>query len=161
MKRAVGCKAYLAESVFQASNARKDLAESNQAVRHSLDPHVDGSNARDVVVHDLVDELSWASRCPIDIVLDDRGRDHRKRSDAETPCDSLNGSEVDFRLAERRIDEEVHDWDEDDQGEGVQIVDQVVWHAVQLHGGRLRCEVVRHLVVGDCDDTVSTYDLFE
>jgi hypothetical protein len=124
-----------------------------------LHPDVDGSDARDVVVHDLVDKLSWASGGPIDIVLNDRGRDHGKRGDAETPCDPLDWREVDSRLAESGIDEEVHDWNEDDQCQGIQVVDQVVWHAVQLHGGGLRCEVVRHLIVGNCDDTVSIYDL--
>jgi hypothetical protein len=110
-------------------------------------------------VHNLVDKLPRACRRPVDVVLNDCGRDHGKRGDPEAPGDPLDGSEVYLRLAESGIDEEVHDWDEDDQRQGIQIVDQVVWHAVQLHGGRLRCEIVRHLIVSDCEDNVSIYDL--
>lgn len=73
-------------------------------------------------------------------------------------------------LSDRWVDEEVHDGDEDDQGNRVQVVDQVVRHTVELHCSRHGSEVVHHLVVCQpverqpCEDLASietTSDLID
>lgn len=41
-----------------------------------------------------------------------------------------------------RIDEKVHEGDEEEQGEGVQVGDDIVGDTVSLHDGRLTDQVV-------------------
>ena len=42
----------------------------------------------------------------------------------------------------------IKDGDEDDECNGVEVVDDVVGDTSKFHGGRLRCQIVQHLVVG-------------
>ena len=55
---------------------------------------------------------------------------------------------MDADPAEERVEYPVHDGDEDDQGEGVEVVDDIVGDAAEVHGCCLGGEVVEHLVVG-------------
>lgn len=85
----------------------------------------------------------------VDVVLRDGGADHAAPSEEETGRDALEWGELDAHAAEARVDEFVHDRDEDDEGEGVEVVDDVVGDAAETHGGCLGSEVVDHLVVGE------------
>ena len=49
--------------------------------------------------------------------------------------------------AEGHEDKLVHDWNEENNEEGVEIHDDTVWHAVELHCCSLGGEIVRHLTV--------------
>lgn len=82
-------------------------------------------------------------------MLDDGGADHGEGGEHEAKGHALDGSEADVGFAEGRVQEVVHDGDEDDEGDGVEVGDDVVGDAVALHGGGLRGEVVVHLVVGE------------
>ena len=50
-------------------------------------------------------------------------------------------------LADRRVDEEVEDRNEDDESDGVEVVDQIVWNTVELHGRGHGGQIADHLVV--------------
>jgi len=55
----------------------------------------------------------------------------------EAGCDTLDGSEVKSHPTQTGVNKSVEDGDGDDEGERVQVVDNIVWHAAQVHGGRL------------------------
>lgn len=84
----------------------------------------------------------------VDVVLGHSGDDHAGACDCETSSDTLQRCEVETHAAEAGVDEPVENGDEDDQGEGVEVVDNVVGDTVESHGRGLGCEVVQHLVVG-------------
>lgn len=84
----------------------------------------------------------------VDIVLGDGGDDHAGAGDDETSSDTLQWGEVESHAAETGVDEAVEDGDEDDQGEGVEVVNDIVGHTIEFHGCGLGGEVVQHLVVG-------------
>ena len=46
-----------------------------------------------------------------------------------------------------RVEEKIIDRDEDDESDGVDVVNQIVRSAVKFYRGRLRDQVARHLVV--------------
>jgi hypothetical protein len=81
-------------------------------------------------------------------VLEHSGDDHGDASDTKTGRDSLDGCEVESRSAETGVDDSIKDGDEDDQGERVEVIDNIVGDTAELHGGGLRCKIVQHLVVG-------------
>lgn len=131
----------LCEGEFKAGDGCEDLGEADQHVRHRLRPHVDGREG--------VARVHVLATCAalVDVVLDDGGADHGERGEDEAEGNALDGRELDVGFAERRVEEVVDDGDEDDEGDGVQVGDEVVGDAVALHGGGLRGEVVVHLVV--------------
>lgn len=85
----------------------------------------------------------------VDVVLDDCCGDHGKGGEHEAEGHALDGCELDVLLAEEGVEEVVDDGYEDDEGDGVEVGDDVVGDAVEGHGGGLGDEVVVHLVVGD------------
>lgn len=85
----------------------------------------------------------------VDVMLDNARRDHGERGQGESSGDLLNGREVDAHLPEPRVYNEVHDRDDDDDEDGVELGDDVVGCAAEVHGVGLRDEVVCHLVVGE------------
>lgn len=83
------------------------------------------------------------------VVLDDACCDHGSSRRDETPCNLLQRGETDPHAFEAWIDEEVTDGDENDKGDGVNIVDEIVGGAVEFHGCGLRNQVSGHLIVGE------------
>jgi len=81
--------------------------------------------------------------------LDDGGPDHSRRAGVEAPRDFLDRGEVDAASAEEGVDDAIADGDKDDEGEGIQVGEDVVGDAVELHDGGLGGQVVVELVVGD------------
>ena len=82
-------------------------------------------------------------------MLDDGGVDHCCCGEEEAECDAGDGFEWDANLAKARVDDAVHDGDEDDDCQGVDVLHDVVGDAVKLHLAGLRDEVVEHLAVDD------------
>ena len=74
--------------------------------------------------------------------LGDTGEDHGDRSANESGKDLLNRGKVDTGAAEGRVDKEIEDRDEDDQCEGVQVVEDIVGETVSVEEGSLRSQVV-------------------
>lgn len=60
---------------------------------------------------------------------------------------SLDWSEIESSLADRWVDEEVEDGNEDDERDRVEVVDQVVRHTIQLHRGGHGSQIADHLIV--------------
>ena len=122
----------------------ENLGETNEHIRHGLRPDIDRSICALVPVHVLA-----ALASGVDVVLDDSGGNHSKRSKEETECNALNGSEPDVGFAESWIQEVVDNRDKNDERDGVEVGDEVVGHTVTCHSSGLRCQVVVHLVVGE------------
>lgn len=83
----------------------------------------------------------------VDVVLDDGSRDHGERCEDETEGDALNGSEADVCLAKSRVEEVVNNGNEDDEGNRVEVGNDIVGNTITGHSGGLRREIVVHLVV--------------
>lgn len=83
----------------------------------------------------------------VNIILQDSRRNHSTASKEETGGDTLDGGEPDATLSERRINDPVHDWNENNEGDGVEIVDDIVWYSSELQSGGLRGKVGSSLVI--------------
>ena len=88
-----------------------------------------------------------ARRLHVDEVLDDRRDDHAHTPEGEPGCDPLDGREAPASPGHRWVDDLVEDGDEDQEREGVEVVDHVVGDAVEFHRAGLRDQIVCHLVV--------------
>lgn len=82
------------------------------------------------------------------VCLNNCGPDHSGGAGEETSCDPLDWREFDACFAESGIYENVANGDQDDEGKRVQVGEDIVWHAMQSHGGGLGREIVVDLVVG-------------
>jgi len=85
----------------------------------------------------------------VDVGLDDGRPDHGHGAGVEAPGDLIDGCEVPAHLSEPGPDEEVADGNENDEGEGVKVREDIVGEAVQGHDRRLGGQVVVELVVGE------------
>ena len=92
-------------------------------------------------------------------LLKNGGIQHGESGDEETGVDSLDGGEVDSKLPETGVDEVVEDWDEDDDGDGVQVLDQVVGGSVQGHTGSDGTQVTIDLGVAQPEEGEPTEHL--
>lgn len=111
-------------------------------VSTGLDPDVEGTLGFLTTVGVVAARMGL-----VDVMLDNGSPDHAETSEEEAGGDTLKRREVDLPLAELRVDEAVDNWDEDDEGDGVQVVKNIVGNSIELHGGGLRSQVVVHLVV--------------
>ena len=100
-----------------------------------------------------------AGRPLVNELLKDGGVQHGESGDEETGVDTLDGREVDSELPETGVDEVVEDWDEDDDGDGVQVLDQVVGSSVQGHSGGDGTQVTIDLGVAQPEEGEPTEDL--
>ena len=117
----------LREAVLQRRDRGKNLGESNEHIRPGLRPDIDvrlGRAARRLIA---------ARGFLVDIDLDRAGPDHGEEAEEETRCDTLDGREADTLLPEPGVEKKIAEWDENDQSEGIEIVDDIVRDAVQLH----------------------------
>lgn len=149
----------LGKGVLQASDGREDFRETNEHVRQCLYPHVDRRLDLFAIFVLARVHLVAALAQLVDVVLRGGGREHCEHGHEEADRDTLERREVDADFAEGRVQKVVDKRNEDDQGQRVQIVDDVVGRAVQLHGGSLRGQVVRHLVVRQPVQRVEGEDL--
>ena len=83
-----------------------------------------------------------ARRGIVDEVLNDSCIGHGKGSEDEAHCDSCDGAEGNANFSEAGVDDTVHDRDEDNDGNGINILHDIVRDAVEFHGGSLGDEVV-------------------
>lgn len=116
------------EGVFQAGDRGENLRETNENVASTLDPNIQwGRSARGVV------GVVSARAALVDIVLNNGGPDHGQGGGEETSEDTLEGTEIVTSAAEGRVDEVVADGDEDNESEGVEVLDDVIWYTVGFH----------------------------
>lgn len=118
----------LGEGVLVRGGVCEDLGQAHEDVGEALGPDVDGSDAL------LVRGVLAAGGHLVDVVLHHGGGDHGHGGEAEAEGHALQRGEVDADLAEAWVHEAVQDGDHDDDGDGVEVLDQIVGGAVQLHG---------------------------
>ena len=144
----------LGEGVLEAGDGGEDLGEGDEEVGDRLHPDVDGRGAGAVWIRRVL----AAGAEFVDVILDDGGCDHGGGRGDPAPGDLLQRGEADAHAFETGVDEDVTNGDEDDEGDGVDVVDEVVGGAVEFHGCGLRDEIVGHLVVGEPPDRVPEED---
>lgn len=142
------------EGVLEARDGGEDLREGDEEVGDRLDPDVDGRGAG----AGFLGRVLAARAQFVNVVLGDAGGDHGGGGQGEPPGDLLQRREADAHAFEGRVDEDVADGDEDDESDGVDVVDEIVGGAVEFHGCGLGDEVVGHLVVGEPPDRVPQKD---
>jgi hypothetical protein len=138
----LGC---LGESILERGDGSENLRDGNEHVDTSNGPDGDGGLVVLVVSLVVIGGL-------VDVVLEDGGPDHGEGTDDETSSDLLDGSETDTTLAEHRVHQRIHDGDNDDDGDGVQVGENVVGDTTQLHGSAHLCQVGVNLAVGQPED---------
>ena len=154
---ALGC---LGERVLERGDGGEDLADANEDVRARDDPDVDGRSERvalGICAFGGQVVVAWAHL--VDVVLKDTCIDHRNADDDEASRDALDGAEVDALPAQEGVDAVVEDGDEDDDRDGVQVLDQVVRSAVERHSGGHGAVVAVNLRVAEPEDGRPQEDL--
>lgn len=81
----------------------------------------------------------------VDVMLEHSCVHHGDRSHDETSSHLQDWTEVDLVLAKQWIYHEVKKRDEDDQGDRIEVLKQIIWSAVERHGSGLRDEIVPDL----------------
>ena len=147
----------LGEGVLEAGDGGEDLGEGDQEVGDGLHPDVDGRGVAGVVA-DPVRRVVAAGAEVVDVVLRHGRGYHGEGAEEEAPGDAFQRREADAEPFETGVEEDVGDGDEDDEGDGVDVVDEVVGGPVQFHGRGLRDQVVGHLVVGEPPQRVPEED---
>lgn len=91
-------------------------------------------------------------------MLNDGGICHGKGGEEEAPCDTGDRSEWDTDFAQERIEKAVANWNEDDDGERVDVLHNIVWNTVQFHLTGLGDKVVKHLPIDNPVNRVKDED---
>lgn len=134
------------KGVFEGGDRCHNLGDTYQAVRNNLNPDGDwGFGSFDIAV---VGSISTGMKF-VDVVLGDGRADHGHTGQEETDRDLLDRSEVDLSLPEGWVDGTIHNWDQGDNEEGVEIVDDIIGYSRETHSRCLRGKIVGHLVVGE------------
>lgn len=131
--------------IFQTGDGGQNLRHTNQKVSWSLDRHM--HTVRHVSVfwstaHRVV--ITWASF--VNVMLQDRSINHGSSTKHETPEDLGDGSER-SESSNEWVDKSFTDWNEHNNGDGINTLQDIVWQAVQLHLTGLGNEIVQHLAV--------------
>jgi len=72
---------------------------------------------------------------------------HGSRSKHESKKDTRNRTEMNADLAESRVYEQIHNGDEDDESERIDILQEIVRNAVSFHLAGLRNQIIEYLIV--------------
>lgn len=80
-----------------------------------------------------------AGACGVNARLERRGVGHAESGEEEAPCYACDWGEGEVKVcADEGVDEAVDNGDEDDEGDWVDVGEDVVWEAVELHLARWR-----------------------
>ena len=131
------------EGILETSDGGEDLGKCDEEVRYSLNPDVDGSGSR----AGRFRRMFATGADFVNVVLGDACCNHRKRGGNKPPCNLLQRREANSHAFEAWIYEQVTDRNENDESDRVNIVDEIVWGAVEFHGCGLRNQVICHLIV--------------
>lgn len=85
-------------------------------------------------------------------VLENSCISHSKTGKQETNVNTLDWVEINVVLAEGWVDEVVENGNEDDDRDWVQVLNQIIGSAVQLHCGGHRSEITVNLRVAEPED---------
>lgn len=134
----------LGVGVFEGGDGGEDFGEGDEDVGAGLGPDDDWGWLAVLAVG-----VFAALALFVDVELDDGGPDHTHGGDVVAGGDTLDGGEVKTHLAEGGVDDGIHDGDHNDEGEGVEVGEDVVGDTADFHGGGLGDEVVVDLVVAE------------
>ena len=115
------------ERILEGSNGSEDLGKTNQDVRSSLGPHVDVGWQWVVKLIQAAVGLVSTRRLAVDVHLYDGRPQHCRGTDHETDENLLDWREADAVLAESWVDDNVANRDHDDEGEWVEVVQDIGW----------------------------------
>jgi len=150
----------LGESVFQRGDGSEDLGDTDEDVRSGNDPNVDRSGVGETIgILTRGGLVIVARRRIVDELLENGGVQHGKSGDEETGVDALDRGEVDSHLPESGVDDLVEDGDENDDGDGVQVLNQVVGGSVQGHAGSDGAQITIDLGVAQPEEGEPTEHL--
>lgn len=146
--------------IFQTRDRGKDFGDTNENVRRGL-----GSDVNTVplclAIHlrGRAEGLSVAGRGYIDDMLDDGSVHHGEGRDDETKGDTGDGAEGNVEAAENGVDNHLQEWDEDDDGDGIEVLHEIVGDTMAIHLFSLGDKVTRELAVYHPIDRVEGKDL--
>jgi hypothetical protein len=155
----LGC---LGEGVLKGGDRGEDFRDGNEDIDTSDSPDCDGRLVLGVA--SLVEagrfvsmQVSFNLRCfyimlNLHVVLENGCPHHGEGTNEETSGDLLDGGEADALLAEEWVDQGVHDGDDDDNGNRVQVGQNVIGHTSQVHGSAHGSQVGVHLAVSEPED---------
>lgn len=122
------------EGIFERGDGREDLANTNQDVGTTDDPDID---VRRVGVSVGGHAGRWlivvARALRVDEVLKGSSVHHCQSDCQETDKDTFDGGEVDSNFAKEWVDDFVKDGDEDNNGNRIEILDQIIGCTTELH----------------------------
>lgn len=140
-------------TILEPSDACKNLAKSDQNECWDLYPHADGRvslyPAIALAFKNFGTGVHLFAACSkfVDVILDNASDNHSRNTQHESSEYALDRCETNITFTEERVEESIANGNEDDQSQWVDILDQVIWDAIQFQGCGLRREVVGHLVV--------------
>jgi len=138
----------LGEGVFEGSDGSKDLGHSNEDVGSGNDPHVKGRVELLFIGVEAVGRgVAVARIALVHEVHQDTSVEHSETGNDESSKDTLDRGEVDTTAAEEGVDDVVENGDHDDNGDRVQVLDEIVGSAVKGHSGSDGTEVTIDLRV--------------
>jgi hypothetical protein len=150
----------LGVGVLKTGDRGEDLRDTDEHICTGLRGNVDV-----VAVNDAVNLGSGAERVVVagtglvDVVLNDCGVDHSEGRNPETANDTVDRREWDLVLAECRHKDLINERQENDNGNGIEVLHQIVGNAVESHLSTLGDEVVGELTVDDPVDGVEAENL--
>lgn len=144
--------------VFQAGDGCEDLGQADEDVCWRLKGHVGAVGDAAAVRGRACQRPVEARALVVDVVLDAGGVGHRRRHEEEAGENAGDGAEWNAQLAQERVDALLYDWDEDDDGDWVQVEEQVVGQPVRLHRPGHRYERGVHLAIEQPEGWVEEED---
>jgi hypothetical protein len=133
--------------VFERCDGGEDLRECYKHVAAGLSPDIDGCWVDGSVLVEAVVCLRAAGGGLVDVVLNKSRPDHSGSCQPKSCSNLLDGGELPSHFSETGVEELIAKWDEEDECEGVEVIDDVVRHAIQGHGAGLIGEIVGQLAV--------------
>lgn len=142
--------------VLETSDGNEDFGQTNKDVSGRLNSNVDvvGQGRAVNGASSAVEGALVARTRIVDEALDDGGIPQAERDKDETHGDTGNGANIDASLAERGVDEKVKNRGEDEDGDGIKVLHEIVGHAVAAHLTSLGDEVGGELAVTNPEDGV-------
>lgn len=154
----------LGVGVFKTGDGEENLGNTNEDIGRGLDGNVDVVRDNLAVdeggfAHVTVAGVFVARASAVDEFLDNGGVGEAERGEEEANANTGNGAELNASLAQDRVDDAVENRGEDENGDGVKVLHEIVGHAVTLHLLGLGDKVGRELSVADPEDGVEDKDL--
>jgi hypothetical protein len=122
----------LCKRQFKTSDDDESLRKCNKNISWCLDPHM----------YALLGRI-------IDVILQHARIHHAYANQHEPSENAADGVEVDLHFSEPGVHDEVEKGDEDDERDGVEVLQQVVGRAMECHFAGLRDQVVPDLDPAD------------